>query len=65
MNILQLSERILVNKDWATVLFVLAISVVALNKTIFSIYFPNLSLSGLIPIFEIALSWNCCEGSKP
>lgn len=39
MNILQLSERILVNKDWATVLFVLAIAVVALNKTIFSIRF--------------------------
>lgn len=39
MNILQLSERIFVNKDWATVLFVLAIAVVALNKTIFSIRF--------------------------
>ena len=39
MNILQLSERILVNKDWATVLFVLAISIVALNKTVFSVRF--------------------------
>jgi hypothetical protein len=32
-------ERILVNKDWATVLFVLAIAVIALNKTVFSIRF--------------------------
>ncbi|WP_353079743.1 DUF4271 domain-containing protein [Flavobacterium sp.] len=39
MNILQLSERILVNKDWATVLFVLAISIVALNKSVFSVRF--------------------------
>ncbi|WP_396165198.1 DUF4271 domain-containing protein [Flavobacterium sp.] len=39
MNILQLSERILVNKDWATVLFVLAISIVTLNKTVFSVRF--------------------------
>jgi hypothetical protein len=39
MNILQLSERILVNKDWATVLFVLAISIIALNKTVFSVRF--------------------------
>jgi hypothetical protein len=39
MNILQLSERILVNKDWATILFVLAISIVALNKTVFSVRF--------------------------
>lgn len=39
MNILQLSERILVNKDWATILFVLAISIVALNKSVFSVRF--------------------------
>jgi hypothetical protein len=32
-------ERILVNKDWATVLFLAAIAVIALNKTIFSIRF--------------------------
>jgi hypothetical protein len=32
-------ERILVNKDWATVLFVLAIAVIALNKSVFSIRF--------------------------
>jgi hypothetical protein len=32
-------ERILVNKDWATVLFVLAIAVIAVNKTVFSIRF--------------------------
>ena len=36
---IQLSERILVNKDWATVLFVLAIAIIALNKSIFSIRF--------------------------
>lgn len=39
MSIIQLSERILVNKDWATVLFMLAIAVIALNKTIFTIRF--------------------------
>ena len=39
MNMMQLSERILVNKDWATVLFVLAIAIIALNKSIFSIRF--------------------------
>ena len=36
---MQLTERILVNKDWATVLFVLAIAIIALNKSIFSIRF--------------------------
>jgi hypothetical protein len=35
MKIILLSERILVNKDWATLLFVLAIAIVAINKTIF------------------------------
>ena len=39
MSIIQLSERILVNKDWATVLFVLAIAVIALNKSVFYIRF--------------------------
>ena len=39
MNMMQLTERILVNKDWATVLFVLAIAIIALNKSIFSIRF--------------------------
>lgn len=39
MNMMQLSERILVNKDWATVLFVLAIVIIALNKSIFSVRF--------------------------
>jgi hypothetical protein len=39
MNIILSIERILVNKDWATVLFVAAIAVIALNKTIFSIRF--------------------------
>jgi len=39
MNIMLSIERILVNKDWATVLFVLAIAVIALNKTVFSIRF--------------------------
>ena len=39
MKIILSIERILVNKDWATVLFVAAIAVIALNKTIFSIRF--------------------------
>jgi hypothetical protein len=39
MNMMQLSERILVNKDWATVLFVLAITIIAINKSIFSVRF--------------------------
>lgn len=39
MNMIQLSERILVNKDWATILFVLAVAIIALNKTIFSVRF--------------------------
>ena len=39
MNMMQLTERILVNKDWATVLFVLAIAIIALNKSIFSVRF--------------------------
>jgi len=39
MNMIQLSERILVNKDWATVLFVIAIAIIALNKSIFSVRF--------------------------
>lgn len=39
MNMMQLSERILVNKDWATVLFVLAVAIIALNKSIFSVRF--------------------------
>lgn len=36
---MQLSERILVNKDWATILFVLAIAIIALNKSLFSVRF--------------------------
>ena len=36
---MQLSERILVNKDWATILFVLALAIIALNKSVFSIRF--------------------------
>ena len=39
MNMMQLSERILVNKDWATILFVLAIAIIAINKSIFSVRF--------------------------
>ena len=39
MIILQLAERNLVNKDWATVLFVLAIAVIAVNKNVFSVRF--------------------------
>lgn len=39
MNMIQLSERILVNKDWATILFVLAIAIIALNKSLFSVRF--------------------------
>ena len=39
MNNILLTERILINKDWATLLFVLAIAIVAINKTIFSVRF--------------------------
>lgn len=39
MITMQLAERILVNKDWATILFVLAIAIIALNKSIFSVRF--------------------------
>jgi hypothetical protein len=39
MNMMQLSERILVNKDWATILFVLALAIIALNKSVFAIRF--------------------------
>ena len=39
MDVMQLSERILVNRDWATVLFVLAIAIIALNKSVFSVRF--------------------------
>jgi hypothetical protein len=39
MNILLSIERILVNKDWATLLFVLSTAIIALNKTIFSVRF--------------------------
>lgn len=39
MNIMLSIERILVNKDWATLLFVLATAIIALNKTIFSVRF--------------------------
>lgn len=39
MNMMQLSERILVNKDWATILFVLALVIIAINKSVFSVRF--------------------------
>lgn len=39
MNMMQLTERILVNKDWATILFVLAITIIAVNRSIFSVRF--------------------------
>jgi hypothetical protein len=39
MNIMLSIERVLVNKDWATLLFVLATAIIALNKTIFSVRF--------------------------
>lgn len=39
MITIQLAERVLVNKDWATVLFVLAIALIAINKNIFSVRF--------------------------
>ncbi|WP_353168098.1 DUF4271 domain-containing protein [Flavobacterium sp.] len=39
MNNILLTERILINKDWAALLFVLAIAIVAINKTIFSVRF--------------------------
>jgi hypothetical protein len=39
MNIMLSIERVLVNKDWATLLFVLSTAIIALNKTIFSVRF--------------------------
>lgn len=37
----QLAERILINKDWATILFILALIIVAANKTVFEIRFQE------------------------
>ena len=41
MIIFQLTERIIINKDWATLLFVLSIVIIALNKTVFSVRFSE------------------------
>ncbi|MFY8098308.1 MAG: DUF4271 domain-containing protein [Flavobacterium sp.] len=46
MNIL-LIERILVNKDWATILFVLAAIIIATNKTIFEVRFNEFLKLGI------------------
>lgn len=40
MNIL-LAERILINKDWATILFILALIIIAANKTVFEVRFQE------------------------
>lgn len=40
MNI-PLAERILINKDWATILFILALIIIAANKTVFEVRFQE------------------------
>lgn len=39
MLAIQLQERIIENKDWATILFVLCVGIIAVNKTISSVRF--------------------------
>ena len=39
MLAIQLQERIIESKDWATVLFVLCVGIIAVNKTISSVRF--------------------------
>lgn len=39
MNVVLLSERILISKDWATVLFIIALVIIAANKTVFEVRF--------------------------
>lgn len=47
MNVLLLSERILISKDWATVLFILAIAIIATNKTMFEVRFNEFIKIGI------------------
>lgn len=41
------TERVLVNKDWATILFVLAFIIIAANKSIFTVRFQEFLKLGL------------------
>lgn len=47
MNVLLLSERILISKDWATVLFILALAIIATNKTMFEVRFNEFIKIGI------------------
>lgn len=47
MNVILLSERILISKDWATVLFILAIAIIATNKTMFEVRFNEFIKIGI------------------
>lgn len=47
MNIVVLSERIVSSKDWATVLFILALLIIAANKTVFEVRFNEFIKIGI------------------
>lgn len=47
MNVVLLSERILISKDWATVLFILALVIIAANKTVFEVRFNEFIRIGI------------------
>lgn len=47
MNVILLSERILISKDWATVLFILALAIIATNKTMFEVRFNEFIKIGI------------------
>jgi len=47
MNIVVLSERIVSSKDWATVLFILALLIIAANKTVFEVRFTEFIKIGI------------------
>lgn len=47
MNVVLLSERILISKDWATVLFILALAIIATNKTMFEVRFNEFIKIGI------------------
>lgn len=47
MNIVLLSERIVNSKDWATVLFILALIIIAANKTVFEVRFNEFIKIGI------------------
>ncbi len=47
MNVILLSERILISKDWATVLFIMALAIIATNKTMFEVRFNEFIKIGI------------------